>query len=112
MKLISTKPRLVIDVGQVWVAAMTANVLLYLFQLMVGRNMAPEEYGLFGALFGLVFLAAALSNGIQVSIAKFVSETLVARNTVAIGLLTGTAMIQVVVLAVVGFAIFAAFPPS
>ena len=111
MKLISTKPRLVIDVGQVWVAAMTANVLLYLFQLMVGRNMAPEEYGLFGALFGLVFLAAALSNGIQVSIAKFVSETLVARNTVAIGLLTGTAMIQVVVLAVVGFAIFAAFSP-
>lgn len=65
--------RLLVEVGQVWLAATLANLLLYLFQLIVGRGLGPRDYGLFGALFGIVYLSSGLANAVQFSVAKFVA---------------------------------------
>ena len=61
------------QVGQVWAASMAANLLLYLFQVMVGRRLAPDEFGQFAALFGIVYIAGAASNAVQTSVARTVS---------------------------------------
>ena len=63
------------QVGQVWAASMAANILLYLFQVMVGRRLAPTEFGEFAALFGIVYLAGAASNAIQTSVARTVASS-------------------------------------
>jgi O-antigen/teichoic acid export membrane protein len=52
---------------------MIVNVLLYFFQVIVSRNLGPQDYGLFAALFGIIYFASSLSNAIRTSIAKLVA---------------------------------------
>lgn len=54
---------------------MVANLLLYLFQVMVGRRLAPPEFGEFAALFGIVYLAGAASNAVQAWVARTVAAS-------------------------------------
>ena len=97
MKLALGKPRLLLDMGQLWVAATLANILFYLFQLVVGRSLGPEDYGLFGALFGIVYFAGAFSNGVRTTVAKFVAESQAAGG-IGSGPLVSSAMLRMVML--------------
>src|SRR5581483_5327891 len=66
--------RLWSDLAQVWVAVTLTNVLFYLFQIMVVRGLGPGDYGLFGALLGIVYLAAAASNAINACVAGVIAR--------------------------------------
>lgn len=99
------KPKLIYQLGQVWVATTFANMLLYLFQLVVGRSLGPEDYSLFGALFGIVYLAGALTNGVRVSVAKFVADARATNQGAETGLLVSSAMFQMLLLGT-GFVAF------
>ena len=67
---------------------MIANLLLYLYQLAAARGLGPEEYSLFGALFGIVYLTSGLPNALQVAIARFVARSLAGAGSVTAGQLT------------------------
>lgn len=76
MPLVSIfRHRLLLDIGQVGFATTVANFLFYLFQLAAGRGLGPQDYSLFGALFGIFYLASALATGLQVMVARFVAGT-------------------------------------
>jgi O-antigen/teichoic acid export membrane protein len=51
-----------------------ANALNYAYLVLMGFLLAGDSYGLFGALFGVVYLTSALANTVQVSTAKVVAE--------------------------------------
>ena len=97
------------QISQVWLGATLANVLLYAFHVMSGRALGPQDYGLFSALFGIVYLGGAASNAVQVSIARYVATGRTTPDGQAAGpivtsalahmLLAGVAIIMVVSLA-------------
>lgn len=60
--------------GILAVASVVAGGLNYAFQLFVGRALGPEQYGVFGALFGVFYLANVVGLGIQFSTARFTAE--------------------------------------
>ena len=99
MKLATLNPRLLVQLGQVWVATVLANALLYVFHVAVGRSLSPADYGLFGALFGIIYLSGALSNGVRVSIAKFVANSGEENGGTGTGPLVTSAMLQMLLLA-------------
>lgn len=100
MKLGTLNRRLSIEMGQVWVATILANALLYSFHLIVGRNLSPQDYGLFGALLGIVYIASALSNGVRISPARLVAHSKVGGDAANAGLLVTSALFQMSILAV------------
>lgn len=51
-----------------------ANVFYYLFLIAMAKSLSAQDYGLFGALFGIVHLTAAIGNSLQVTLAKFTAE--------------------------------------
>ena len=106
MKLATLNPRLLVQLGQVWVATVLANALLYVFHVAVGRSLSPADYGLFGALFGIIYLSGALSNGVRVSIAKFVANSGEENGGTGTGPLVTSAILQMLLL---GGAILLAF---
>ena len=98
MKLATLDRRLLLEVGQVWVAVMLANVLLYLYQLIVARGLGPQEYSLFGALFGIVYLTSALANAVQVSVARFVAKSSASADSADTGQLVTSSLLRVLLL--------------
>jgi len=50
-----------------------ANVLNYAYLVSMGLLLGTESYGLFGALFGLVYLVSALGNTVQIAVARHVA---------------------------------------
>ncbi len=58
----------------VMVGSMGANVLAYLFHLIVGRILGPEQYGELTALLSLFYIINAASSVLQISLAKFFSS--------------------------------------
>jgi len=51
-----------------------ANALNYAYLVLMGFLLGGDSYGLFGALFGVVYLNGALANTVQVTTAKVVVE--------------------------------------
>lgn len=46
----------------------------YLYQIFMGRNLSPEEFGIFGALFALFYLISVFSGTIQAGVARFIAS--------------------------------------
>lgn len=69
-----------------------ANVLNYAYLIFVGFFLGANSYGLFGALFGIVYLASALGNTVKMAVARHVATVraqnggAVTRQVVAAGL--------------------------
>ncbi len=55
-------------------AYMATNVLSYLFIVVAGRNLLPNDYGLLTVFLGLLNLAAVFSNAIQASAARSIAS--------------------------------------
>lgn len=56
------------------VAASTlANIFNYLYQVLAGRWLGPQEYGVFGSLFAIAYFVAVSSTVVQSSVARFVA---------------------------------------
>jgi O-antigen/teichoic acid export membrane protein len=62
-----------------FVAFNFTNVLNYVYLVFVGFYLGSDSYGLFGALFGIVYLASALGNTVKMAVARHVA-TVQARN--------------------------------
>ncbi len=92
LRLPKLDQRLLFEIGLVWVGATVANILLYAFQIVVGRQLGPEEYSLFGALFGIVYLTSALANATSVSVATFVSRLRARRDEAGARALIGSGL--------------------
>lgn len=92
---------LLAQVAEVWVATALANVLFYLFHLLVGRGLGPEDYSLFEALFGVVVIFGALASGTQLSVARIVAEARASNRGAEIDSLITTVFVQVALLGVV-----------
>jgi len=75
----------------------------YTYQVLVGRALGPEQYGVFGALFALFYLANVLGRGIRFSASRFSAEYDGRRASVAPfyrGLLVRTLLFSAVVFVV------------
>lgn len=70
------------DEASYFLAFNATNVLNYVYLVLVGLLLGTESYGLFGALFGLVYLASALGNTVQVAVARHVASRWPARGEV------------------------------
>ncbi|MFQ5879749.1 MAG: hypothetical protein ACE5IZ_06225, partial [Dehalococcoidia bacterium] len=57
-----------------FVAFNATNALNYVYLVSMGLLLGTESYGLFGALFGLVYLASALGNTVQVAVARHIAS--------------------------------------
>lgn len=101
MRVLRLERSLVSQIGQVWIALMLAYVLLYLFQLLVGRGLGPEQYSLFAALWGIVYLAGALSTAVGVSVAGLVVRARINGDPFRPGLIVTSSLLQVTVLGMV-----------
>ena len=60
------------------------NALNYLYLAAMGLVLTTQEYGLFVALFGVVYLVSALGNTIQVSTATHVARVLAVRGNIGV----------------------------
>lgn len=56
------------------VASLLSGGLNYLFQIVMGRLLGPEQYGVFGSLFSLSYLVTVLSTGVGYCATKYVSS--------------------------------------
>lgn len=87
------------------------NVLNYVYLVLVGFFVGADSYGLFGALFGIVYLASAVGNTVKMAVARHVAAARartggeVARRDV-VGLLAWSAAFA----ALVALALVAATP--
>ena len=70
----TVKNRLFQEIAQVWVAVTFANLLFFLFQIVIGRGLGPEDYSLFASLFAIILVSGALVSGIVVALAKLVAS--------------------------------------
>ena len=84
-----------------------AALTLYALQVLVAREIGPEDFGIFGALYGALYVAAALANGIQVSIAMRAVE----RGQETTPYRAGGALVQVALFGVAVVALIAAASP-
>jgi len=88
-----------------------ANVFNYLFLIIMAKSLSAEAYGLFGALFGIVYLTSAFGNSVQVTLAKFTAELSSLGERARLGALLSTATARIVALSlVVAFAFLAGAP--
>jgi len=88
-----------------------ANVFNYLFLIIMAKSLSAEAYGLFGALFGIVYLTSAFGNSVQVTLAKFTAELSSLEERARLGALLSTATARIVALSlVVAFAFLAGAP--
>ncbi|HRZ85600.1 MAG TPA: oligosaccharide flippase family protein [Candidatus Paceibacterota bacterium] len=62
-------PALIFMVGSV-----SVSVLSWLYQLLMGRMLGPNEYGILGALFALVYIATYATTAFNLSVSKFSAE--------------------------------------
>lgn len=62
-------------IGEVtyFLAFNATNALNYAYLVGMGLLLGTERYGLFGALFGLVYLVSALGNTVQVAVARHIA---------------------------------------
>ena len=98
MKVAIQRHRLLFEIGQVWIAGSLANLLFYLFHLVVGRSLDSEDYSLFGALFGIVYLSGALANGVRFSVERFVASSRAGAGGGDPGMVVSSALLQMVLL--------------
>lgn len=88
-----------------------ANVFNYLFLIVMAKSLSAEAYGLFGALFGIVYLTSAFGNSVQVTLAKFTAELSSLGEKARLGGLLSTVSVRIVALSlVVAFAFLAGAP--
>ena len=65
----------VLQHGGIMSAAMLASgALNYGYQVFMGRALGPKQYGVFGAVFALVYLVNVLGRGIRFSATRFAAE--------------------------------------
>ena len=57
-----------------FVAFNASSALNYIYLVAMGLLLGTESYGLFGALFGLVYLFSALGNTVQIAVARHVAS--------------------------------------
>ena len=88
-----------------------ANVFNYLFLIAMAKGLSAEAYGLFGALFGIVYLTSALGNSVQVTLAKFTAELSSLGEKSRLGALLSTATARILVLSLVVALVFLAGAP-
>lgn len=55
------------------VASLFTGVVNYAYQVLMGRFLGPEQYGVFGALFALSYMLLVFSRGVQLCSTKYVS---------------------------------------
>lgn len=60
--------------GVMAAATVVSGGFNYLYQVFMGRALGPEQFGVFGALFALLYLATVLGRGIRFSASRFVAE--------------------------------------
>lgn len=58
----------------VFVGNMTANVVNYLYHLIMGRMLGPVEYGVLASLYSILYLVGIIPSSASVSIVKFISS--------------------------------------
>lgn len=58
-----------------FIAFNATNALNYAYLVSMGLLLGTESYGLFGALFGLVYLVSALGNTVQVAVARHIAHS-------------------------------------
>ena len=58
----------------VFVGNMTANVVNYLYHLIMGRMLGPVEYGVLASLYSVLYLVGIIPSSASVSIVKFISS--------------------------------------
>lgn len=87
------------------------NVLNYVYLVLVGFFLGADSYGLFGALFGIVYLAGAIGNTVKMAVARHVA-TIQACNDgdVARHLVTRVLAWPAAFAALVGLALLTATP--
>lgn len=56
-----------------FMAAMLANVMNYVYQIYMGRLLGPVEYGIFGSLFALFYLLSVFTGTIQIGCSRYIS---------------------------------------
>jgi O-antigen/teichoic acid export membrane protein len=55
-------------------ANIAAGVIGYTYQIFIGRELSTEDYGIFGALFGLFYLLGILSQALMIGTSSFISK--------------------------------------
>ena len=89
------------------VAALASGGINYLFQIAMGRLLRPENYGLFGSLFSLTYLATVVSAGVGYCATKYMSNLSDDRRP---GFMTGFSLRVGVLAAVLLITLLAAAP--
>ncbi|MFB6144813.1 MAG: oligosaccharide flippase family protein, partial [Candidatus Nanohaloarchaea archaeon] len=56
------------------VATVIGGGFNYLYQIAMGRMLGPEQYGVFGALFGLTYLIGVMSKGTGIVTTRYISK--------------------------------------
>ena len=58
----------------VFVGNMSANVINYVYHLIMGRLLGPVEYGVLASLYSILYLVSIIPSSASVSIVKFISS--------------------------------------
>lgn len=62
------------DTVIIFIGSMLGNVFNYAYQLFVARSLGPDDYGIFGSLFALVYIVMLGAGVLSVVVTKYAAE--------------------------------------
>ncbi len=93
-------------ISLVFVASIIAGFLNYLYHIYMGRALGPLDYGTFGSLVSIFYMATVLSTTIETTVTRYVSKLI--GEGVNPGPFLRVFLSKVLILSVVSFVVFTA----
>jgi O-antigen/teichoic acid export membrane protein len=72
------------NIGIIFIASTLANLLNFLYQILMGRFLGPSEYGILTTLISLFYIASALTGTFQTSSTRYISAYTAQNNLIKI----------------------------
>ena len=58
----------------IFIVYIISSICNYIYQVYVGRSIGPQEYGIFGALFSIIYIISVFSNAVQAGSAWIITK--------------------------------------
>ena len=89
-------------------ASASGGILNYIYQILMGRMLGPEQYGIFGALISLTYILTVPAETIRITTAKSTAKLSALGREQDIGYLIHRLVTRVALLSLLGLAVFLA----
>jgi len=87
------------------------SICNYIYQIYVGRALGPKEYGIFGALFAIIYVISVFSNTVQTGSAWAITKCIAETKGVHIGIIIQDIIKKTIYVGIIGLIVFSLISP-